>query len=84
MMQEFRIDYEDDTYFLLHDACETTEIPFQDPYLSTTVDLKQINSMVEEHMRTVHGVKKFDPTSCPSAADHKLVEFCGNCGYTNG
>lgn len=81
MLSEFRIDFEDDTYYLLHDACETTELMRQDTYLTTTVDLKQINELAEEHMRTVHGVQRFDPTGCPTAADHALVEFCGNCGY---
>lgn len=83
MMQEFRIDYEDEQYFLLHDACETMEIPYLDPYLSTTVDLRKINEMAEEHMKLVHGVQRFDPTGCPTAADHGVVEFCGNCGYRN-
>lgn len=23
----------------------------------------------------------FNPNNCPTAQDHPLVEFCGNCGY---
>lgn len=26
----------------------------------------------------------FNPADCPTAQDHALVEFCGNCGYSPG
>lgn len=26
----------------------------------------------------------FNPNNCPTASEHSLVEFCGNCGFAPG
>lgn len=85
MIGEFVVEQEEDnTFNLIHRGCgERTEL-HNDKEIPIGPSVEHINEAVEEHLRTVHGVVRFDYHKCPTAADHPLVEFCGNCGYKAG
>lgn len=89
LLSEFTIGYEEDPddntigYYLNHRACATIELPFDSELPADSTNLEEINKLIYEHMAEYHNVKRFNPLECPSASEHLLVDFCGNCGYSN-
>ena len=86
-LSEFSVDLDeiDNVYYLVHRACESLETPINPELPGTSADLLQCIDIAKAHLKEVHGVDvdRFDPQDCPTANDHIIVEFCGNCGYSS-
>lgn len=88
LLSEFTVGYERDIdptqgYYLTHRSCAQIELPYDAEMPAESTNIEEITKLIYEHMAEYHNVKRFNPLECPSAAEHMLVEFCGNCGYSN-
>lgn len=89
LLSEFTVGYELDTgdpnqgFYLNHRSCATMEIPYDSELPTDSTNIEEITKLIYEHMAEYHNVKRFNPMECPSASEHMLVDFCGNCGYSN-
>lgn len=86
-LSEFAVDFDevDGKYYLVHRACESIEAPVNPELPAASPDLVTCIDMAKAHLKELHGVEvdRFDPQDCPTANDHIIVEFCGNCGYSS-
>lgn len=82
---EFVVEFDnhDNRYYLTHRGCPEYILLENDPEVGHSPNLNECYATALKHMEEAHNVRRFDASNCPTAADHAVVEFCGNCGYSN-